>query len=180
MSLFSFYFFFESLIYLFQIFDLNTINLLRDISVVFSTTTSVLLFLSALVVQYGATVVENKLYMAIAIIATIGILVIGLPLDEATIDISTTPSYVLFESVGIGKIVLVVFPGIFVLYALFQYLRVRYTSDDQDLRMKLLKLTIGLGSILLGIAYLAVFQTFRYPAHVMFLVGLSFMVWAFK
>ncbi|MFX0095501.1 MAG: hypothetical protein ACFFBD_27440 [Candidatus Hodarchaeota archaeon] len=179
MVTFSLYFFFESIVYLFQIYDLNIINLFRDLSVSFSTAASVLLLFTALLVQYGEGVVENKRNIMIGFLVILILLFFALPNDTASITQNFGLDYLHYHTEFLGRIVSVIIPGVFVLYALFQYINVRRSSNDSALRQKLLRLTIGLTLILLAIAYLALFSFFRYPAHILFFSGLCFLFWAF-
>jgi len=183
MFAFAGYLFFESIIYLLDIIDLPTINLLRDISVVFSTTAAVLLVLSALIVQYGEVIIQRKIYPIIALLAVVVLVMIGLPFDSANTSISDT--YVIFEQADpqygiLGKIVLLFIPMLGIFFAMFQYLRIRQSSQDTVLRQKLLRLSLGLLLITVGIAYFAVFPGFRYPGHISYIVGLLSLLWAFK
>lgn len=183
--MFSFagYLFFESIIYLLNIVDLLVINLLRDISVIFSTTAVVLLVLSALIVQYGDVIIQRKTYLVIALLSVVILVIVGLPLDSANTEISDT--YVIFEQADpqygiIGKIALLFIPILGIFFSMFQYLRIRQSSEDIVLRQKLLRLTIGLFLITVGIAYFAFFPEFRYPGHISYIAGLVSLFWAFK
>lgn len=183
MFAFAGYLFFESIIYLLNIIDLPTINLLRDISVIFSSTAAVLLVLSALIVQYGDVVIKRRIYPIIALLAVVVLVVIGLPFDSANTSISDT--YVIFEQADpqfgiLGKITLLFIPMLGIFFAMFQYLRIRQSSQDTVLRQKLLRLSLGLLLITVGIGYFAVFPEFRYPGHISYIVGLLSLFWAFK
>lgn len=183
MFAFAGYLFFEAIIYLLNIVDLPTINLLRDISIVFSTSAVALLVLSALIVQYGNVIIQRKIYPIIALLAVVVLVVIGAPFDSANTTISDT--YVIFEQADpqygiIGKIALLFIPILGILFAMIQYLRIRQSSQDDVLRQKLLRLTLGLFLITVGIAYFAVFPEFRYPGHISYIGGLISLFWAFK
>ncbi|MFX0125512.1 MAG: hypothetical protein ACFFAE_17960 [Candidatus Hodarchaeota archaeon] len=180
---FSGYLFFESIIYLLNIQDLPTINLLRDISIFFSTTSVVLLVLSALIVQYGEVIIQRRIYPLIALLSVVVLVMLGMPFDSANTELST--SYVIFEQADpqygiIGKITLLFIPILGIFFAMFQYMRIRQSSEDVVLRQKLLKLTLGLFLITVGVAYFAVFPEFRYPGHISYIVGLISLFWAFK
>ena len=183
MFAFAGYLFFESIIYILNITDLPTINLLRDISVVFSTAAAVLLVLSALIVQYGEVIIQRRIYPIIALLIVVVLVIIGLPFDSANTSISDT--YVIFEQADpqygiLGKIALLFIPIIGIFFAMFQYLRIRQSSQDTVLRQKLLRLSLGLLLITVGIAYFAVFPEFRYPGHISYIIGLLSLLWAFK
>ena len=182
MFAFAGYLFFESIIYLLNIVDLPTINLFRDISIVFSTAAAVLLVLSALIVQYGEVIIQKKIYPIIAFLVVVVLVIVGMPLDSANTSIST---YVIFEQADpqygiIGKIALLFIPILFIFFSMIQYMRIRQSSQDIVLRQKLLRLTLGLFLITLGIAYFAVFPEFRYPGHISYIGGLLSLFWAFK
>jgi hypothetical protein len=183
--MFSFagYLFFESIIYLLNIQDLPTINLLRDLSIIFSTTAVVLLVLSALIVQYGEVIIQNKIYPVIALLSVVVLVMVGMPLDSANTSISDI--YVIFEQADpqygiIGKIALLFIPMLGIFFAMIQYMRIRQSSEDKVLRQKLLRLTLGLFLITVGIAYFAIFPEFRYPGHISYIAGLISLFWAFK
>ncbi|MFX1514877.1 MAG: hypothetical protein ACFFC6_01075 [Promethearchaeota archaeon] len=179
MFAFAGYLFFESIIYLVNINDLPTIDLLRDISVIFSTTAAALLVLSALIVQYGEVIIQRKIYPIIALLAVVVLVIIGVPFDSADTSISDT--YVIFKQADIlGTIALLFVPMLGIFFAMFQYLRIRQSSQDTVLRQKLLRLSLGLLLITVGIAYFAVFPEFRYPGHISYIAGLLSLFWAFK
>ncbi|MFW9992587.1 MAG: hypothetical protein ACFFD4_11120 [Candidatus Odinarchaeota archaeon] len=178
MLFFSGYLLSESIVYLFSIEDLAMVDLLRDFSVLSSTTSSVLLVFTALIIQYGDEAVESKRNLLIGIILTLILAFSGIPFDRA--EQPTGANYIIFTNEIIGKIALLLIPMILLLYAMFQYMRVRYSSDDPVLRGKLLKLTVGLLLIIIGIGYFALFPEFRYPGHIMYIGGLTMLFWAFK
>jgi hypothetical protein len=106
-----------------------------------------------------------------------------MPLDSANTGISD--AYVIFEQADpqygiIGKTALLFIPMFGIFFSMFQYLRIRQSSEDIVLRQKLLRLTIGLFLITVGIAYFAVFPEFRYPGHISYIAGLVSLFWAFK
>lgn len=179
MVFFASYLFFESIIYLFGIVDLLLIDFFRDISILSSTTSAVLLVFSALIVQSGDEIVENKINLLIGFLSIAILVFVGAPFDSASL-VENGVTYVIFQNDIIGKIALLIIPSLMVLFAMFQYMRVRQSSEDPVMRQKLLKLTIGLFLILCGIAYFAIFPLFRYPGHISYITGLLFMFWAFK
>ncbi|MFX0204799.1 MAG: hypothetical protein ACFFDT_02350 [Candidatus Hodarchaeota archaeon] len=183
MFTFAGYLFFEAIIYLLDIVDLSTINLLRDISIVFSTSAVVLLVLSALIVQYGEVIIQRRIYPIIALLAVVVLVIVGIPFDSANNTISDT--YIIFEQADpqygiIGKIALLFIPILGIFFSMIQYLRIRQSSQDSVLRQKLLRLTLGLFLITVGIAYFAFFPEFRYPGHISYIGGLLSLFWAFK
>ncbi len=180
---FAGYLLFESIIYLLNVVDLAILNLLRDLSVFFSTLAVILLVFSALIVQYGEIVIQRKLNLVIGLLALVILVLIGAPFDSARILESGTN--VIFEQADpvygiVGKIALLFVPIIFIFFSIFQYMRVRQSSDDPVLRNKLLRLAIGLFLIIVGIGYFAIFPEFRYPGHISYIAGLASLFWAFK
>ncbi|MFX0066872.1 MAG: hypothetical protein ACFFC7_32465 [Candidatus Hermodarchaeota archaeon] len=179
MVFFASYLFFESIIYLLGIVDLLLIDFFRDISVLSSTTSAVLLLFSALIVQSGDEIVEKRLNQLMGFLTIVILVLVGIPFDWASI-VENGVSYVVFKNDIIGKIALIIIPSLMVVFAMVQYMRIRQSSEDPVMRQKLLRLTIGLLLILGGIAYFAIFPLFRYPGHVSYIIGLLFMFWAFK
>ncbi len=182
MLAFAGYLFFESIIYLLGVEDLA--DLLRDLSIIFSTLAVILLVFSALIVQYGDVIIERKLNLVIGFFSLVILVLIGAPFDSARI-VKNGVTYVIFEQADpvfgiVGKIALLFIPILFIFFSMFQYLRIRQSSDDPVLRNKLLRLAIGLFLITVGIAYFAVFPEFRYPGHVSYIAGLASLFWAFK
>ncbi|MFX1283245.1 MAG: hypothetical protein ACFFB5_06300 [Promethearchaeota archaeon] len=178
---FSGYLFFESIIYLLGIEDLSTVDLLRDLSVFFSTAAVILLVFSALIVQYGDIIVQRKINLVIGFIVLVFLVIIGIPFDSARI----IDNYVIFEQADpqfgiIGKTALLFIPILGIFFSMFQYLRIRQSSEDAVLRQKLFRLALGLFLITIGIAYFAIFPEFRYPGHIAYIAGLLSLFWAFK
>ncbi|MHA1448296.1 MAG: hypothetical protein ACTSP4_02620 [Candidatus Hodarchaeales archaeon] len=168
---FAGYLFFESIIYLLGITDLTTINLLRDLSVSCSTVSSILLVFTALIVQLGGEVVESPRNILIGVISSIVLIFIGIPYDGAKTSFdSSSDSFVVFVQAGdfalVAKIALLIIPVMMIMYAVFQYMRVRHSSTDPVLRNQLLRLSIGQCLIIVGIVYFVIFPLFRYPGHV--------------
>ncbi|MFX1335383.1 MAG: hypothetical protein ACFFCU_13100 [Promethearchaeota archaeon] len=178
---FTGYLFFESIIYLLDIEDLQVINLLRDLSIFFSTLAVILLVFSALIVQYGDIIVDRKINLVIGFLCLVLLVIIGIPFDSGRI----VDTYVIFEQADpefglIGKIALLFIPMLCIFFAMIQYLRIRQSSGDPILKQKLLRLTAGLFLITVGIAYFAFFPEFRYPGHLSYIAGLLSLFWAFK
>ncbi|MHA2363582.1 MAG: hypothetical protein ACXAC7_06465 [Candidatus Hodarchaeales archaeon] len=171
------YLFFESINYLLNIDDLATIDLFRDFSVFFSSTSVVLLVFTALLVQHGDIVIERKVNLLAGFLTIIIIVIIGIPYDSAEI---VDNSYIIYNNDIIGKIFLLFIPMFLVFFSMFQYLKIRQSSDDPILRNKLLRLAIGLLLIFIGIGYFAVFPSFRYPGHISYILGLLVLFWAFR
>ncbi|MHA2226763.1 MAG: hypothetical protein ACXAC8_16240 [Candidatus Hodarchaeales archaeon] len=166
----------ESIIYLLAIEDLMLIDLFRDFSVFCSCTSSVLLLVSALAVQYGDFVVEKRINLIFIIIVILALTLIGIPYDSGSIS----GNYVIFQSDILGKIALLVIPALMVVSSMVIFMFVRQSSEEPFLRQKMLRLTVGLGLIIVGIAYFAIFPEFRYPGHVSYIIGLFILFWAFK
>ena len=183
MLAFAGYLFFESIIYLLNIIDLEIVNFLRDVSVFFATLAAILLVFSALIVQYGEVIIQRRINLVIGLLALVILVLMGAPFDSARILENGT--YVIFEQPDpvfgiVGKIALLFIPMIGIFFSIFQYMRVRQSSDDLELRNKLLRLAIGLFLIIVGIGYFAIFPEFRYPGHISYIAGLASLFWAFK
>ncbi|MHA2295716.1 MAG: hypothetical protein ACXADA_06830 [Candidatus Hodarchaeales archaeon] len=179
MICFAGYLFFESVIYLLNIVDLPTADILRDMSVLSSTASSTLLVFTALIVQYGDEVFESRRNLLIGSLTVVILAFSGMQFDSAEIP-TIGANYIIFINDIIGKIFLLLIPMIFLIYAMFRYMMVRQSSDEPVLRAKLLRLTIGLILILIGIGYFAIFPSFRYPGHISYIIGLIMLLWAFK
>ncbi|MFX0091788.1 MAG: hypothetical protein ACFFBD_08495 [Candidatus Hodarchaeota archaeon] len=180
--MFSFvaYLFLESVIYLFNITDLFVINLLRDIGVTFSTSSAVLLGFSAMIIQRGDEVVNRKINLVIVGFFILFLVIFGAPFDTAEVVEYFGITYIIFQEELVALILLRAVPLLCVSFAIFQYMKIRVSSEDSLLRQRLLKLTIGLLLIMLGVIYFSFFPFFLYPGHVSYIIGELCVFWAFK
>ncbi|MFX0090220.1 MAG: hypothetical protein ACFFBD_00550 [Candidatus Hodarchaeota archaeon] len=170
----------EGIIYILDLIDISLILLIRAVSLIFSTSSAVLLGLCALIVRHGDEVAENKLNLIVLVLSIAILLIIGIPgMWVETVDYFGF-TYIIFRETIIGTILLRGAPLVLIMFAVVEYLTIRYTSNNPVMRQKLLRLSIGLLLILIGIFYFTLFPYFLYPGLIAYLLGLLFMFWAFR
>ncbi|MHA2334552.1 MAG: hypothetical protein ACXAEU_21175 [Candidatus Hodarchaeales archaeon] len=166
------------------------INVFRDFGLTFSTASSILLAYTALILRFGDRIVtKSNITIVIIIVIIMGFL--GTRLDTITI----IEPYIYYQLDILGQVFLRVIPITCVFYAIFEYLRIRHSTDDKKLRQQLLKLTTGLVFIVVGVVYLAVafliagtlssdqiavIPFFLYPGQLLYAAGELMLLWAFK
>lgn len=163
-----------------KLFDLEILNLIRDIEISFGIISGSFLLLSGLALKYGNSVQNKLLYIIIAITDLI-LIVIAIPndyVDSAENNIISEP---------LGALSIFIIPGLLALLGISYFFRVYRISYERSLKRKIFYFILGssflvLGAVLLGLrnAIPIDLQVLRMISNIFYTLGPISVFWAFQ